>query len=396
MMLSRSESGCRESVRIMYVIGSLSVGGAERHVVAIAAGLRRRGWHTSVFALSRSGPLLATLDAEGVAVVGPPMGGLPERLLGKRISAWLRHVQGAALLMWTLLWHRKTVVHFFLPAAYIVGGIAACLVGARPRIMSRRSLNRYQLKRPHYRRVERLLHSRMDFLVGNSLAVIRELEAESQGKAPVRLIYNGIDAQWAQGADGGRIRLELGLDASVLVFVIVANLIPYKGHSDLLHALAAIHQQLPDSWCLLCVGRDDGILPILQDQAQTLGIAANVRWLGARMDINDCLAAANVAVSASHEEGFSNAVLEAMLAGLPMVVTNVGGNSEAVVDGVTGYVVPPHAPQDLGAALLKLAGDAGRGEMGKMGRQRVIEQFSMKACLDGYEALYEEFRSMRA
>lgn len=393
MMSSVTES--RKTARIMYVISSLSVGGAERHVVAVASGLQRRGWQTSVFALSRSGPLLATLEAEGVQVLGPAPGNFSHKWLGRRLSAWLLLIQGAVLLTWTLLRTRKTVVHFFLPAAYLVGGIVACLVGSRPRIMSRRSLNRYQFKRPHSRRVEHVLHSQMDFLVGNSLAVTRELEAESGGRTPVRLIYNGIDANRLNGADGKKVRQELGLEPSALVFVIVANLIGYKGHADLLQALGSIHQQLPDGWCLMCIGRDDGILPSLQDQAQTLAIAKNVRWLGARMDVDACLAAADVAISASHEEGFSNAILEAMLAGLPMVVTDVGGNAEAVLDGVTGHVVPAHAPQQLGAALLKLVEVTCRDEMGKKGRQRVIEQFSMEACLDAYGALYEDALSLK-
>lgn len=381
---------------ILYVIGSLAVGGAERHVVTVAAALKIRGYKTSVFALSPRGPLKDVLLASDVPVHGFLMPKWAEALLGQRFSSRLNLVLSTIWLSFLMLRERKGIVHFFLPAAYIIGGLVSCLVVARVRIMSRRSLNHYQSKCALYRKLEHFLHSRMNVLVGNSLAVTRELESESRGQTPVRLIYNGIDADRTKGADGGQIRRELSMDASVLVFVIVANLIHYKGHADLLHALAGINQQLPDGWNLLCVGRDDGILPLLQDQAQTLGIGANVRWLGARMDVDDCLAAANVAVSASHEEGFSNAVLEAMLAGLPMVVTDVGGNSEAVVDGVTGYVVPPHAPRDLGAALLKLAGDAGRGEMGKRGRQRVIERFSMKACLDGYEALYDESRSMRA
>lgn len=386
----------RQTNHILYVIGSLSVGGAERHVVSVASGLRRRGWQTSVFALSRSGPLLSMLDAEGVPVLGPEPVRRAERWLGKRFAAWAGLAQGVLLLLVTLLKERNTVVHFFLPAAYIVGGMAACLVGVRPRIMSRRSLNRYQLKHPYYRSLENFLHPRMDFLVGNSLAVTRELEAESRSKTPVRLIYNGINLDGALGADGDRIRRELELDSSALVFVIVANLIPYKGHEDLLLALAAIHQQLPERWHLLCVGRDDGILRTLRHRAQSLGIGDNVRWLGARMDVAACLAAADIAVSASHEEGFSNAVLEAMLAGLPLVVTDAGGNSEAVVDGVTGYVVPAHAPQELGAALLKLVlDDARRDEMGVRGKQRVIDQFSMTACLNAYEALYADSIGLR-
>jgi glycosyltransferase involved in cell wall biosynthesis len=380
--------------RVLYVIGSLAVGGAERHVVAVATGLRQRGWQTGVFALSPQGPLRSVLEAVGVQVMGPMMPAWLEAALGRRLGSWARSLCAVATLAAVLLRRRGTVVHFFLPAAYILGGLAAWLVGAHPRIMSRRSLNRYQLKHPRYRKVEHFLHPRMDVLLGNSAAVVRELEIEAAGQTPVRLIYNGIEPVAMPMGDRVRSRHELGLDNAALVLVVVANLIPYKGHADLLQGLAQVSAGLPEGWRLMCVGRDDGIQPALQALAADLGIGANVLWLGARMDVPACLVAADIAVSSSHEEGFSNAVLEAMLAGLPMVVTDVGGNPDAVVDGVTGFVVPAHSPEALGQAILRLARDPQRGAMGARGRARVIETFSMTACLDAYEALYVEPMSM--
>src|SRR4029079_17142928 len=100
-----------------------------------------------------------------------------------------------------------------------------------------------------------------------------------------------------------------------------------------------------------------------------LGIEENIKLLGARTDIAALLAAADIGVLASHEEGFANSILEGMASGLPMIVTDVGGNAEAVVNGVTGLVVPPRDARALGSAILKLAldpeflrtmGDAGR------------------------------------
>jgi len=99
---------------------------------------------------------------------------------------------------------------------------------------------------------------------------------------------------------------------------------------------------------------------------------------------------ADVGLLCSHEEGFSNAVLEGMAAGLPMVVTDVGGNAEAVIDGVTGYVVPAHNPELLADALLTVALADDRALMGDRGRRRVVEKFSMNSCIDAYEALYRE------
>jgi len=84
-------------------------------------------------------------------------------------------------------------------------------------------------------------------------------------------------------------------------------------------------------------------------------------------------------------------VLESIAAGLPMVVTDVGGNAEAVIDGATGLVVPPHDPDAFGAAILTLGHDPDlRWAMGERARRRVIEHFSLAASVDQYCALYEE------
>ncbi len=90
-------------------------------------------------------------------------------------------------------------------------------------------------------------------------------------------------------------------------------------------------------------------------------------------------------------EGFSNAILELMRAGLPMIVTDVGGNAEAVVDGQTGFVVPPADPAALAAALLRVAQDPTlRRKLGKAGRERMATNFTLDACVAKYRALYDE------
>jgi glycosyltransferase involved in cell wall biosynthesis len=93
----------------------------------------------------------------------------------------------------------------------------------------------------------------------------------------------------------------------------------------------------------------------------------------------------------TRNEGFSNAVLESMAAGLPMVVTDVGGNAEAILDGETGFVVPSHEPSALGGAILKLAeAPQLRRAMGGGARNRAADKFSLAASIDQYCALYEE------
>src|SRR5208282_1725368 len=126
------------------------------------------------------------------------------------------------------------------------------------------------------------------------------------------LIYNGIEMPPpATAADRQRVRGALHLPSDTLAITVVANLVAYKGHRDLIAALALLNDRLPQ-WRLLAIGRDDGIGAELKRQAKALKISDNILWLGERADVGELLAASDIFVLPSHQEGFSNALLEAM------------------------------------------------------------------------------------
>jgi glycosyltransferase involved in cell wall biosynthesis len=286
------------------------------------------------------------------------------------------------------------IVHFYLPGPYLIGAPVALVSRAPLKIMSRRSLSRYQRNWPAVARIERLLHRRMDAVTGNSRAVVKELSAEGIPETKLRLIYNGIDI--APEMNRSEARRALGLSDDALVGVMVANLIPYKGHHDLIEGLAGIAGQLPADWRVLLAGRDEGLRFELEALAAERSIGENVVFLGERSDVPRLLAAADFGLLTSHEEGFSNVVLEGMAAALPMIVTDVGGNAEAVLDGETGLVVQPRNPKSIGEAVLQLAGDARlRTSLGQAGQKRVVEHFSMEACLRAHLQLYRALLAAR-
>lgn len=378
--------------RILYVIGSLDVGGAERHVTQVSIKLKERGWEPEFFVLTMGGPLTDNLKRCGIPIYGVRLPTWVVKLVSNaRLRARLTLLLTSIVLIKTIWLRRPTVLHFFLPAAYIIGGLVSLFAIVPTRIMSRRSLNHYQSAYPISTKIELFLHSRMDMVCGNSLAVLKDLEDEGVDEKHLRLIYNGIDmASFTGPFDRSKERIQKEIPERSFVFVLVANLIPYKGHADLIEALARIKDDLPEHWLLLCLGRDDGIGASLKAHAEKLGLNEHIRFLGSRPDVNDFLRLADVGLLCSHEEGFSNAILECMAAGLPMVVTDVGGNAEAVVDGETGYVVPAHSPESLADAILRMNKQGELIRMGAKARQRAEELFSMTACIDGYEAMYRE------
>lgn len=372
---------------VLFVIGGLIVGGAERHVATLASRLVRRNWRVSVYSLTGSGLLRQSLEAQGVEVILPPLERDPaSRSLPKRL---FRMVVAAAHLAGVMIRTRPAIVHFFLPAPYMLGAPLAVLARCRIRIMSRRCLNNYQAKYVGARQIERILHRFMSAVLANSQKVLEQLKEEGIPPERLRLIYNGVEVCGPPSVTSERVRAQLGIGRSALVLITVANLIPYKGHHDLLDALGGLRSKLPAEWKLLVVGRDDGIGAQLRARAGELTIADNVLFLGERDDVRNLLAASDIALLCSHEEGFSNAVLEGMAAGLPMIVTDVGGNPEAILNEECGLVVPPRRPDCIAEAIMRLSGDPQlRKQFGAKASQRVAACFGWDACIDAYERLY--------
>lgn len=377
----------RQSSPVLFVTLSLERGGTERHLAEIMPRLARLGWPVSLYCVATQGEMAAQVAAEGVDVIAPPIGG----------SAWFRGASAPVRLAATalklatvMIARRPRIVHMFLPLPYLVAAPLAVLTLRPVRIMSRRNLANYQAKRPLARRLELALHPWMTAILGNSRAIAGELATEGVASERLGVIHNGVALdRFSAVADKRALRAALGIAPEALVGVIVANLNPYKGHADLIRALAAVRDRLPADWVVLAAGRDDGCGSELAALANELGIGSHIRFLGSRRDVPALLEAADFGLLVSHEEGFSNAVIEGMAAGLPMVVTAVGGNPEAVVDGMTGLVVPPRDPAALGAAIARLAADpqAAAG-MGRAGARRARELFSIEACVAAYDALY--------
>jgi len=208
-------------------------------------------------------------------------------------------------------------------------------------------------------------------------------------------IHNGIDLDRLDRGSYERptARAALGLDFDQPILVTVCRLNKPRDFETLLSAMQAVVAQLPTAR-LLIVG-DGPLRPAIKDQIQTLGLEENVRLLGIVRDIGQVLATADVFVlSTQGWEGLPLAPLEAMAMYLPVVISNVGGNREAVQDGVTGLLVPPRQPQALADALLRLLQDHPTAQrMGQQGRDRVVREFSAERMATETMAIYAQLDS---
>ncbi len=372
---------------LMVVVASLRVGGTERHIGAVLPELARAGWKIIVRRTGVDGPIGDVLRAHGIEIVDADISTdmtawLPPLIRG--VVAYLIHAIPMAL---DIRRRRPAIVHAFLPGPSTIAGIACVLARHKPLIVSRRALNHYQANNPRAALLERFIMRGADAILGNSRAVMHDLAGEGHDPSRFALIYNGVPPA-GEVTPRAAFRAREGWSESEIAIVIVANLLVYKGHLDLIVALGLMPPDLPN-WSLNIVGRDDGEGAAITARILALGLENRVRILGARGDVASILAASDIAVSASHEEGFSNSVIEAMAAGLPVVATAAGGSIDAVVDGVTGRLVPVRAPIELAAALAELIADMDKCRLfGAAAKIRIRERFSLEACFRNYGSLY--------
>ena len=228
-----------------------------------------------------------------------------------------------------------------------------------------------------------------DHVVGNAEAIRRMLvEEEGMSAERVSVIPNGLDlARFAARVREG-LKAALPDTKGAPVVVHVANMNhPVKRQEDLLRALAMVRLKGQALHAFL-VG-DGPRRAELERLAGSLGLTDTVHFLGHRADVPAVYARADFGVLCSTAEGMSNAVMEGMAAGLPMVVTRVGGNPELVADGVRGLVVPPLRPQAMTEAFCTLLADRELGRrMGAEARAFVERELSLERMVRRHDALY--------
>ena len=261
---------------------------------------------------------------------------------------------------------------------------------------SRRISNRRDMGFKKSRKLKqafRWLNHRFDAVVAPSLDILANLAGqESLDRRRTLWIPNGVDASAFRPATADeriRARRALGLDGNELVLGCVARMVPVKCHDDLVTAFAILNQQRPDARLLL-IGNGP-LRADIERQVAALGLEGAVLLLGDREDIDAVLPALDIAVLSSSSEGMSNALLEAMACGLPVIATAVGANPQLVRDGENGLLSPPCAPELLARSMIALAASPGRRQaMGIASRARVVAEHSLDRMVDAYDHMYQQ------
>jgi glycosyltransferase involved in cell wall biosynthesis len=215
------------------------------------------------------------------------------------------------------------------------------------------------------------------------------IEVDHVDPSRVSTIYNGLDASnWR--SIPGPIK-----SSRELLVTTVGNIRQVKGHDVFVRAAAQIRERYPG--VQFSIAGD--ILEVeyfvrLQKLVRDLSLTDNFHFIGGVSNLPEYLAHADIFVLPSRSEGFSNSIIEAMAASLPVVATNVGGNAEAVMDTVSGFVVPPEDVDALSSAIGKLVSDPHQARaMGLVGRRLVEEKFTADAMMKRIVAIYDDLLS---
>jgi len=369
-------------MRLLKFVNVFDIGGTERQVVNLGQVLDPSKFQLHLACFERGGCYLSELEPLRLPLSEYSIRSLygvktfAEQL---RFAKYLQH-------------HQIHLVHSYGFYANVFAIPSAKLAGASIIVASIRDTGAYLS--PAQKRVQRVVSRLADRIVVNAEAVRRWLIDEGYSDEKITVIRNGIDlSRFARKRVDGRLRQELGIPPHAPLVAVLSRLNQVKGIDYFLEAAAIVTRRFKEARFVIigdCViERDRAYKKALEEYAVTLGLGGRVLFAGLRLDVPELLSQITVSVLSSLSEGLSNTLLESLAAGVPVVATSVGGTPEAVVDGVTGFLVPPRDPAAMARAICVLLGNREMASaFGRAGQQRVTEHFSLERMGRETEELY--------
>jgi glycosyltransferase involved in cell wall biosynthesis len=373
---SRTSSGQNVLPHVLLIIDQFSktLGGGERAVLQLASHLPERGFQASIltFLVDPGSPALKKMTTA------------PIYLLPLRRTYGIGALRAAIQLRQFIRREGVVIVQTVFESSDLWAGFVTRATSRAKLVWSRRDMG--ILRKPKHRIAYHLM-ARIPHAVMAVSEEVRQycVQKDRINSARVHTIYNGLNVQrFANTRSSGGQRV-----------ISVGNIRRVKGHDIFIRAAAIVAQRFPRAtFSIAGEVLEPQYFQELLMLVDSLGLADRFQFEGGVTDLPSFLAEAEIFVLPSRSEGFSNALIEAMAASLPVVATRVGGNSEAVEDGVTGLLVPPEDPNALANAMQKLLSDSERTRaMGEAGRRLAIRAFSNDRMVNQVADIYHRLLS---
>ncbi len=366
----------KPKLKVVIYIGQLALAGAELQVAELAKGLTDRG-HEVFLATGAECEIPGLFFDFNVSTV-------PDRPRSARLNGLRKLVREI----------KPDVVHSQLTVANFFGTIAAVVEKVPVRIITYLSLDLG--KSLGYRVFDWVAARFASAVMVNSkatAAVMKKRLSVSDDK--IFVIYNGFETQRFSPKNvskyNGRLKKELDIPDDAPVVGCVANLSPVKDHATLLRAFAEVGKRSTGQKPYLLLVGDGPEKGNLKALAGSLGVAGYVRFAGSVPDVERYYGAMDVFALTSLEEGFSNATVEAMLSGLPCVVTDFGAARELIDDGAAGYVVPVSDYKAVADKIMSLLNDENeRFRSGATAREAACARFNVDKMVESVLEMYRE------
>jgi glycosyltransferase involved in cell wall biosynthesis len=359
-------------MKVLHMTKVQGVGGAERHLLTLLPALRARGIDARLLSLDAGGDADRFHDALTERDV-------PFTTVRCRadLSPWLARDVVAATRN-----ERPDLIHTHMVHADVYGSVAAHALRT-PFVSTRHNDDRYLLG--PFRYVDRVfMHGALRIIaISDAVRVFHERAGLPRDR--LTTVHYGLDDLPHEPSE--RTPADLGVPDGVPLVLAIGRLIEQKDHATLLDAFARVHAETPEArLAILGWGR---LEEQTREHARALGLAGSVLLPG-RLEPRAWLERADVFAHTSRWEGFGIVLLEAMLAGIPIVATNVSAIPEIVVEGETGYLVAPGDDAAVAARIASLVSDRERAAaMGRAGRERAQRDFSVARMTDATIAVYD-------
>lgn len=354
-------------IKVCYVIGQLSKGGAEKQLYELIRGLNKKKFLPAVISLSQGGFWSKEIKKIGIEVIEL------KRKKNMEISRLFNLIKIVRKM-------KPDIVHTYLFSANSYGRIAAIINRVPVIIASERNMpeigkdkNIYQLY------IDKVMGFFSDIIICNSQAAANILiDKYNFKKEKILVVHNGINTD---------ISCTSVVRNSEIIIGTVCRLSPQK-NLKLFLDMAKLLSDLKSDLKFMIVG--DGLLrDDLEKYSEFLGVRHKIIFMGEQHNVFDLLQKISIFVNTSSYEGLSNAIMEAMLTGLPVVATDVGGNSELITNGETGFLCKPDNLEEIVEKVMYLINNKEVAEkMGEKGREKIIYEFDSNKMIRKIEDIY--------
>ncbi len=360
-------------IRILYIIATLDLAGAERQMVLLATNLDRNSFEVRVASLRRGGPLEMELRAACV----------PLRVFWKKGKL---DFQALFRVYSFIKGFRPDIVHTWLFTSNTLGRIAAVFAGVKGIIVSERCVDIW--KGPLHRLLDRLLAKKSSLIIANAQAVRTFCLSEGIAPSKVHVIPNVFDWSHFQPYPKEEARRKLHLSSDLPAFGFVGRLEEQKGLTYLIEAAALLSSEL--RFVVAVIGSGP-LEKELREKAKHSGLSESIRFFGSLDDASSLLTAFDILVLPSLWEGLPNILIEAMASEVPIVATAVGGVPELVQDGYTGLLVKSGDSYALAEGIRKTVAEKETAlRLARQAREYVKKRFDLPHIVRAYEDIYRE------